>query len=107
MLYARSDVKSYTPPGGICRGHKTPADKKSVHPITGQVHFSISCEKCEEALAFDNLWARDLDDVPLTHTEEKSVEAKKHEGAQAMAGFSQEFIKGFTSWMASQQQGKK
>lgn len=85
MRYARSDVRSYTPPGGACPGHSAPADPDDPH-------FSVDCPVCEQHLAHDPLWAATPIEVPLTPAEQQEADKKQREAelvtaqwAQAMA----------------------
>jgi hypothetical protein len=107
MMYARSDLRAFTPPGGVCKGHNKPADRKSRHPVTTKIHLSISCDVCEPLLVSDPLWSSSLAQVPYTDEEQRELEQKQVEGNQAMSMFSQEFLAGYQKWLEQQPPGKK
>jgi hypothetical protein len=106
-MYARSDVRSFIPPGGICAGHNKPVDRKTKHPVTDKVHLSISCPVCETYIKDHDpdFWADALVHVPLTPREQAEVDGHKAQSEVAMVQFSQAFLAGYSDWQA--QQNKK
>lgn len=92
-LYAASSVHSFTPAGGVCKGHSAadePADPD--YP-----YFSLECPVCEPLLAGDPFWAASPEERPLTAAEEREVARKKREAedrnVQMMDAMARELIK--------------
>lgn len=80
MKYARSDIQSYVPPGGVCPGHSEGADP-DYHGL------SIECTACEPHLAKDPLWSSTPHTVPLTPGEQAQVDAQEREAQAVTAQF--------------------
>lgn len=77
MLYARSDVKSFSGvPGCPAGGHNKTADPDH------DGHFAIDCAPCEVVLRSDPLWSSRLREVPLTDDQTHDLEDRRDE-AQA------------------------
>jgi hypothetical protein len=81
MRYARTDIHSYIPPGGICPGHTEPADPEE------DLHFSVDCVICDPLLAQDPLWAGHPDAVPLTEVEQQRADKAAMDAQEAQARF--------------------
>lgn len=96
MRYARSDVKSYSPPGGGCPGHSEPADPDS--PL-----LSVDCPVCDPHLAMDPLWAGSPEDVPLTAAEQKAVDAREKDAQFGAAQMGEALARLARQQMASDQ----
>jgi hypothetical protein len=80
MRYARSDIQSYQPPGGVCPGHDEGADDE----YDG---LSVDCPICEPFLKADPLWAGNPHQVPLTEAEQSEVDAQEREAQAVTAHF--------------------
>jgi hypothetical protein len=107
-MYARSDGRSFVPPGGICKGHNKPVDKTK-HPVTDKVHLSINCDVCEAYIREHDpeMWSDALVHVPLTPREQAEVDGHKAQSEVAMVQFSQAFLAGYSDWQKQQTQNKK
>lgn len=81
MRYARSDVQSYQPPGGVCAGHSETADPDELR------HFAVDCLTCDPHLAHDPLWAGTPEECPLTEAEQKVADKLERDAQAAQAQF--------------------
>lgn len=81
MRYARSDIQSYLPPGGVCVGHTETADPDE------PLHFAVDCVTCDPHLAEDPLWAGTPEECPLTEAEQKVAEKLERDAQAAQAQF--------------------
>lgn len=81
MKYARTDITSFVPPGGVCPGH----DGEGADPDYDG--FSVACPVCEPFLAKDPLWSGSPHKVPLTEDEQAEVDEQERQAQLVTAQF--------------------